>query len=234
MAVIVPSYVKKYAREDINEAVSRVNDELGSDITVESISFDASESEEDLIDNGGDYSSAISIVATAQLNYDDEPIEFSIEYFVGDDEVYVGGSMVDVVEGLKSQLADSDIIESSQQLNGDSITAAADDDEFDDQLTDMSDTIDDMQDTLDEVVEDDPGIEIDNNITDHYIAECDRCHGVFISAMVESDQEIEFVSGVCPLCGKESDQYLKWIIRDVGDVEEEVEVELAPEYQGGK
>ena len=83
-----------------------------------------------------------------------------------------------------------------------------------DAVDDVADTVEDMQDTLDDVDEDQPEIEINNNISNHYIAECDRCHGVFISAVIESDQKIDHVSGVCPLCNKDSDQYLKWIIKD--------------------
>lgn len=89
-----------------------------------------------------------------------------------------------------------------------------------DTIDDVADTIDDIQDSVDEVQEDDVNIDIDNNIGNHYIAECDNCHGVFISATIESDQVVEKVTGVCPLCGKESDQYLKWVIRDVEQKED--------------
>lgn len=61
--------------------------------------------------------------------------------------------------------------------------------------------------------EDDPSIEMENNIENHYIAECESCGGIFISAILESDQEIDHVTGVCPLCEKETNQYLKWVIR---------------------
>ena len=73
-----------------------------------------------------------------------------------------------------------------------------DDETFDDNLDDMADTI-----------------EIDNNIDGHLIAECDKCHGIFISAMIESDQEVEKISGICPLCEKESDQYIKWVVKAI-------------------
>ena len=68
---------------------------------------------------------------------------------------------------------------------------------------------------LEDVRQDDPTIEIDNNIAGHYIAECERCHGVFISSVVESDQEIESISGICPLCDHESTQWLNWVVVDV-------------------
>lgn len=84
-----------------------------------------------------------------------------------------------------------------------------------DTIDDVSDSVDDLQEVVDDVEEDDVDIEADNNIADHYIAECDSCQGTFISALIESDQEVEKISGVCPLCGKDTDQYLKWIIRSV-------------------
>lgn len=85
---------------------------------------------------------------------------------------------------------------------------------LDDQIDDLSDTVDDLQDTLDDVDEDDIGIEVDNNITGHFIAECERCKGIFISAVVESDQKVNSVNGICPICGKETEQVLKWIIKE--------------------
>ena len=84
-----------------------------------------------------------------------------------------------------------------------------------DTIDDVADTVDDMQEVVDDIEEDAPDIEVDNNIADHYVAECDSCQGIFISALIESDQEVTKISGVCPLCGKETDQYLKWIVREV-------------------
>lgn len=90
------------------------------------------------------------------------------------------------------------------------------DDSLDESLDAMADQIDDIQDTVeDQVVQDDPHIEVENNIEGHYIAECEVCQGVFISPVLESDEDIEKVSGTCPLCGKQSDQYLKWVIHNV-------------------
>lgn len=102
-----------------------------------------------------------------------------------------------------------------------SITAAAinaaEDDNYDisETIDDISDSVEDIQDAVDEIDEDDVDIELDNNIANHYIAECDRCQGFFVSAMVESDQDVESVTGVCPLCGKDSEQFLKWVIKAV-------------------
>ena len=84
-----------------------------------------------------------------------------------------------------------------------------------DQLDDISDDVEDLQDALSDVHEDDTNIEIDNNISGHYIAECERCHGIFISAVTESDQAVKKITGICPLCDKETDQYLKWVVKDI-------------------
>lgn len=89
----------------------------------------------------------------------------------------------------------------------------------DDFQDDTEEVIDDSEEEEvvedDDVEQDDIDIEIENNIANHYIAECDSCHGVFISALVETDQDVEMISGTCPLCGKDTDQYLKWIIREI-------------------
>lgn len=83
-----------------------------------------------------------------------------------------------------------------------------------DTVEDVSDTVDDIKDSLDdnEDKEDDINIDIENNISGHYIAECEKCKGIFISATVKSDQEVTSVTGECPLCGEETTQYLKWVI----------------------
>lgn len=88
-------------------------------------------------------------------------------------------------------------------------------DTLDDTLDGMADDIEDMQDDLEEITEDDPNIDNENNIDGHYIAECDRCKGIFISAVIESDQEIDKITGICPLCNRNSDQYLKWVVKPV-------------------
>lgn len=80
-------------------------------------------------------------------------------------------------------------------------------------IDDLADSVGEVQDVVEEVSEDNPDIEVDNNIANHFIAECDSCHGIFISAMVETDQDVKSVTGICPLCDKESDQVLKWIIK---------------------
>ena len=88
-----------------------------------------------------------------------------------------------------------------------------------DAVDDVADNLEDIQDAFEDVTEDSTDISVDNNIADHYIAECSACKNVFISAVLQSDQDIDYVSGVCPICGKESDQYLRWVIKTVDTAE---------------
>lgn len=111
--------------------------------------------------------------------------------------------------------ADEDFMDLDAEMDADVDRIAEDDEAFDDTLDDIADSVEDMQDTLDEVQEDEVDIEVDNNVEGHLIAECDKCHGIFISAMIESEQEVEKISGICPLCDKESDQYFKWVIHAI-------------------
>lgn len=95
-------------------------------------------------------------------------------------------------------------------------------DEFSDNIDDLTETVDDIEDAMGE--EDgpmDPEFDIRNNIEDHYIAECDKCHEIFISAMVESDSPVMSIHGECPMCHEETDQQLKWIVRPISDQSEE-------------
>lgn len=83
-----------------------------------------------------------------------------------------------------------------------------------DAIDDVANNVEDLQDAVDDIDEDDLDIAMNNNIANHYIAECSKCYGVFISAVVESDQKIEYVSGQCPICHKETEQFLKWVIKE--------------------
>lgn len=111
------------------------------------------------------------------------------------------------------------IIKSRRSIKSSTRIVAADEDSdnynIGQTIDDLADDVEDIQDTIDDVQEDDIDIELDNNIANHFIAECDNCHGIFISALVESNQDVEKISGTCPICSKETDQYLKWIIKDI-------------------
>lgn len=91
----------------------------------------------------------------------------------------------------------------------------SEDDDLGDNIDDMADTLDEMSEALKDLDEDDVDIETENNIADHYIAECEKCHNVFISAVLVSDQKIEKISGTCPICDEECDQYLKWVVKEI-------------------
>lgn len=119
-----------------------------------------------------------------------------------------------IIRSNRSKIFAADTSQDEEFTQGD---FSDDFDAFNDNIDDLSDQIDELQDSIDDIEPDSPNIELDNNIANHYIAECDLCHGVFISAMVESNQEVEAISGICPLCEKESEQYLKWIIKDISE-----------------
>lgn len=133
---------------------------------------------------------------------------------------------VDKIKYVITHNTDSEMVEATSMIiKKKQRIVAADEDEFIgdedsdllDSIDDIADQVEDVQDQIDELDEDEIDIELENNIDDHYIAECDRCHGVFISAMIENDEEIDHITGTCPLCGKETNQYLKWIIRSISE-----------------
>ncbi len=88
-----------------------------------------------------------------------------------------------------------------------------------DGIDDIADKIDDIADDVNEVKSDEVAISVENNIQDHFIAECERCGGIFISSVVTSGNNPESVRGVCPLCNEETEQFLKWVIKSVDEVD---------------
>lgn len=165
-----------------------------------------------------------AVTATCDFRESNSPevVEASIVYTSNSNNIYADVDTKKLSRDIKSAISSS--------LT--SITAADEDerfsfdDEFDDEPFGGDEMLDEesdefvpeelsLEDEDYENPESDPDIETDNNISGHYIVECDRCHGIFISALVESDQQVEFISGVCPLCEKESDQYIKWVVKPV-------------------
>lgn len=100
------------------------------------------------------------------------------------------------------------------------VKAAEDDDGLFDEIDDVADSVEDLRDSVDDISEDSVDIAVNNNIEDHFIAECQSCHGVFISAVIQSDESVKSVTGICPLCSKETEQALKWVIKTVKDAED--------------
>ena len=171
--------------------------------------------------------SKVNTIVTATCDFTEdgskESIAASISYQSAPDGIYSDSEINEVSDAILAAMNEPSTI----------ITAAeGDEDEgfmFDDMDEEPEDEI--VEEDVEELdseeepedPEDGPSIETDNNIAGHYIAECNRCHGVFISALMESDQHVEFLSGVCPLCEKESDQYIKWVIKPVKDEQTEVQ-----------
>lgn len=90
---------------------------------------------------------------------------------------------------------------------------ATDEIPYDEYIEDNADDADlSNEDEEEDIPSDDPLINIENNIEGKYIAECERCGGVFISALSVSDVPVEAIHGICPLCDHDTDQYLKWYI----------------------
>lgn len=223
--------IKTYAAEDISEAVRLANEKYKLEAKLNKLTYDC----DDDIETADD----ASCIVNASITAGDKTINLSFEYVVSDDEIYCSDDVGSLAKLIKSKLlGDVTAAASDRPLTSVAVTAADDDedteepavddfsgfDEFDefgdpadiaDSVDDLADSVDELQDRIDETDPDEVNIDIDNNIDGHYIAECERCHGVFISAVVESDQVVDSISGICPLCEKETTQYLKWVIKAV-------------------
>lgn len=223
--------IKTYATEDISEAVRLANEKYKLEAKLNKLTYDC----DDDIETADD----ASCIVNASITAGDKTINLSFEYVVSDDEIYCSDDVGSLAKLIKSKLlGDVTAAASDRPLTSVAVTAADDDedteepavddfsgfDEFDefgdpadiaDSVDDLADSVDELQDRIDETDPDEVNIDIDNNIDGHYIAECERCHGVFISAVVESDQVVDSISGICPLCEKETTQYLKWVIKAV-------------------
>ena len=227
----VLSAIKQYAAVDMFDMIKVVKDI--HKITLKSLKI-VYKHDEDIETAEKSY---VTCKATV-INRDepDRKFEFVWRYFTEGDNIYIEGTVFELADELYeayTQSSKSSAISASTFVYKNKYIAAADDDEFDftiddeepsDDVDGLSDDIEEIQDDIDDlqeeedsedIFEDAPNIETENNIDNHYIAECDRCKGIFISAVLESDQEIGSINGVCPLCGKESEQQLKWVVRPV-------------------
>lgn len=219
--------MKKIAQDDIEEIIGWLEDD-GYKANLVSMEIDPDEIETDIIQN---------VKAVFIVNGKKIPLNFYYSIKTEAKEIYINKPDDELANDLKTA---AENVSGSTKIKSDTITAAkitaADEDfesdEFDESIDDVpsgedsdsladsidsiSDKVDDMQDTIDDAeVEDDIDIDIENNIDNHYIAECERCHGIFISSVVESDQQIEKIHGTCPLCDRDTDQYLKWTVKKV-------------------
>lgn len=219
--------MKKIAQDDIEEIIGWLEDD-GYKANLVSMEIDPDEIETDIIQN---------VKAVFIVNGKKIPLNFYYSIKTEAKEIYINKPDDELANALKTA---AENVSGSTKIKSDTITAAkitaADEDfesdEFDESIDDVpsgedsdsladsidsiSDKVDDMQDTIDDAeVEDDIDIDIENNIDNHYIAECERCHGIFISSVVESDQNLEKIHGTCPLCDRDTDQYLKWTVKRV-------------------
>lgn len=240
---------KEYVDADVAAITRGAGYAARTDISLVSIDFDPGADEINEHRASSDLFE-LDVTANAVFDVDMHTVEFSWKYTIScedDEECYVildkpsqdlAIELADKIKALKG-------VKSATVANKQPIMAADDDDDlsegFEDPVTpadsggavadgddtvadaidDLADNVEDIQDQVDDIQEDDVNIEIENNIDGHYIAECDKCHGIFISAMIQSDQEVEKISGVCPLCEKESEQYLRWVVTPVEKDEEQ-------------
>lgn len=188
--------IESIAEQDVKECVDHLN-----------------KAEKENLEYGNIYTQKINshmYQCTVNIYDDDCEYEVRFNYDISNDtpELTPGKDVLleDIYDGYLS-CYDEDVTASTN------IMAADDEYDLSDSIDDLTDSVEDMQDMVEDVAEDEPSIDIENNIEDHYIAECESCGGIFISAILESDQEIDHVTGVCPLCDKETNQYLRWVIK---------------------
>ena len=234
--MITKNSVLAIAQEDIAKIVKFANKRYNKHFTVEQVKVNG-----DFKGLRKNDDKEYKVEAIAAIDSGEGTFDFVWDYYCNLDDIYIEDEPKKLAPFLyESSLDDlygARPVTSSKSIKSATITAADDDFESDDfnfddeavevtgddedslsdQLDDIADNVEDIQDQVDEVEEDDIDIDIDNNISGHYIAECDKCHGIFISSVILSDQLLEKVTGTCPLCDKESDQYLKWVVKDVAD-----------------
>lgn len=203
----VPQDIRNIAKQDFNSAqrsINRKQDEVTA--SAKAIKYDVTK----------DY---IEATCTFELDGDSKSsVQSSIRYSLEDGVVYANKNISDVTKAILSDISVSTPITAAEDDEDEFGFDDFEDEGFNDEP--MEDSGEDEEIPLEEGEEledpeEEPNIETENNIENHYIVECDRCHGIFISALVESDQVIDHISGVCPLCEKESDQYVKWVVKPV-------------------
>lgn len=178
------------------------------------------------------------ITASFYIDLDGTKVHFRIKYrediSTGDWEVLSGDITPEVIaERFKMQGATliqaSTYIKAADDEDPFADMGMEDDEDFDmggdpmldgeedpeDTIDDLTDTLDDLNEALDDFEEDDVDIEMDNNIADHLIAECDKCHNIFITSVIQSDQQVDKIAGICPICDEESDQFIKWVVKEL-------------------
>lgn len=218
--------IKQYATEDANSVINKLN-ELG---------FNASIRKIDLASDKTD-PKEVWVTCVVWTVVKGRKSSFILKYtYDADDNIYIISDLPKVIDNqvkkwirtpIKASTAimaadDDDFFNDGGDMPGSFGGNESSDDAVGDEIDDLADSVDDLKDSIDEVKQDQTELEIDNNIANHYICECDQCHNIFISAIIESDQEIDHITGVCPVCEKESEQRIKWVIRSINDEDNEV------------
>ena len=219
------NWVRKFVREDSQHILKVLFD---NGISAKCSSIRVNTTSDTLDDSNKD----VEFTATMKFFVADKDFSVDLPYvYSADGELYSSDADMEyeaneLVKQIKS-------ITSSKSVGVKKRIVAAEEDEFfsDDEFIDEGPepvtpeepTTAEGDDALPadtEMKEDDSNVETDNNIANHYIAECDKCGGIFISSISLSDQPITSISGICPLCEEETEQFLKWVIKPVEDVTE--------------
>lgn len=212
----IENQCSKYIQEDIE----RIRNLIESQYNVEVLSADPSTSCYDIED-----SEICEVELALDTSNGNATAIWSYGLDSGSDDVWMSEDVEEIVLDIGAQLGKTAIESATNIFGADEDDPfenddfgdedIADEDGVNDALDSMADNIEDIQDQVEDVQEDDVSIELDNNISDHYIAECDKCKGIFISAVIESDQVVDSITGVCPLCEEETEQHLNWVIKKV-------------------
>mgnify|MGYP004652337813 CR=1 FL=1 len=217
--------IKQYANEDADSVINKLN-ELGFNASIRKIDVAS-----DQIDT-----KEFWVTCVVWTVVKGRKSAFILKYsYDTDDNIYMISDLTKVIDNQVNKwsktpvkastaimAADGDDFFDNEDMPGSFGGAEPSDNSVGDEIDNLADSVDELQDSIDDVKQDQTELEIDNNIANHYICECDQCHNIFISAIIESDQEIDHITGVCPVCEKESEQRIKWIIRDINDQDNQV------------
>lgn len=191
---------KKVAKQEIMAAVGTVSKSSGLDMRIRTIKY---------TQNGN------KVTASALICSEDKSVKVNRSYSTNPiADVGSTAKKIQAAFGLQDIFAADEDGESGGGSELDPIIEPdlTDGPDVGDAVDDLADAVNDIQDELEDIQEDDPTIQAENNIEGHLIAECDKCSGIFISAMIKSDQKVDSITGVCPLCGKESIQKFNWYV----------------------
>lgn len=213
------SQIQQYANQDFQEAARLLASKYHVDSSIDKLTYNCDEDIETSED--------ASCIVTANMTVGNKHISQSTQYIIDNSDIY-GGDVSEIVRSVLAScqisIDSSDILgakpseDTDPDLIDDLSDIEFDEDSLDQNIDDIADGIDSIQDQIDDIDPDEPNIDVDNNISNHYVAECDRCHGIFISAVIQSDQLVDSISGVCPLCEKDTTQRLKWVVKSVEDL----------------